>query len=509
MRLFSAKAVFWRRFSQLLFFLLFVYCFLAAIYPLVSWIPVDFFLRLDPLIGISASLSARTLIIKSFPALLIILFTIVFGRFFCGWICPLGSLLDGTDRYGSPKNPNERSSARRIKFGILTAVLIGSVFSLQLSGFFDPISLFTRSMTAFLYPLSVFATEGILGFLSKIPFLENPLFNLDSLLRRFLLPLAPRTFQGAVLIGFMLVLIILLGIKQKRFWCRNLCPLGALLGLFSIFRPYRRKVSDFCSSCGLCARKCRMGAIPKDYYETLQTECINCRDCIAVCPTKAVSFGFGRGKSAPVDLSRRLFLSGSIAGLTTLGLVKTGFVHKVQRGKLIRPPGALSEDQFLDRCIRCGECVRICASSGAGLQLSFLGSGWEGIGTPHLKTPMGYCEYNCNLCGQVCPTGAIHSLAMDQKQKMKMGTAHFDKSRCIPYYYGETCMVCEEHCPVPDKAIRFTKQKVVSLEGKSINTLLPYVNETTCIGCGICASCCPLVGEKGIYLTNDQETRWI
>jgi formate hydrogenlyase subunit 6/NADH:ubiquinone oxidoreductase subunit I len=136
-----------------------------------------------------------------------------------------------------------------------------------------------------------------------------------------------------------------------------------------------------------------------------------------------------------------------------------------------------------------------------------LESGWEGIGTPQLKTPSGYCEYNCNLCGQVCPTGAIRPLPMDQKQKMKMGTAHFDKGRCIPYYYGETCMVCEEHCPVPDKAIRFTEQTVMTLEGKTTKTLLPYVNENACIGCGICTSCCPLIGEKGIYLTNDQETR--
>jgi ferredoxin len=468
---------------------------------------VDSFLRLDPLIGLSAGLSSRAVIWRFIPAVVLLGLTVIFGRFFCGWICPLGSVLDGTDKLVSKKTKTDPSSASRIKFGILSAVLVAAVFSVQLAGHLDPISLFTRSMTTVIYPIFVFATEGVFGFLNHLRFLEDPLFKADSFLRLFLLPLTSRTFQGAVFIGLMLMIIILLGLRQKRFWCRNLCPLGALLAVTSVFRPYKRRVSDACTSCRKCFKVCRMGAIAPDYHSTNQLECTNCMDCVAVCPAHAVSFGFGSGKSMPVDLSRRRFLIGGAAGLTSLGLVKVGFNNKVRRGHLIRPPGALPEDQFLDRCIRCGACVRICSSSGAGLQLSFLESGWEGIGTPQLKTPSGYCEYNCNLCGQVCPTGAIRPLPMDQKQKMKMGTAHFDKGRCIPYYYGETCMVCEEHCPVPDKAIRFTEQTVMTLEGKTTKTLLPYVNENACIGCGICTSCCPLIGEKGIYLTNDQETR--
>jgi formate hydrogenlyase subunit 6/NADH:ubiquinone oxidoreductase subunit I len=121
----------------------------------------------------------------------------------------------------------------------------------------------------------------------------------------------------------------------------------------------------------------------------------------------------------------------------------------------------------------------------------------------------GYCEYNCNLCGQVCPTHAITSLSLEEKKQLKIGTAHFDKTRCIPWYYGENCMVCEEHCPLPDKAIKFRKESIKTIDGKQSEVLLPYVDESLCIGCGICVTRCPVEGDRGIFLTNTGEERWI
>jgi len=168
----------------------------------------------------------------------------------------------------------------------------------------------------------------------------------------------------------------------------------------------------------------------------------------------------------------------------------------------------MEEDKFLDRCVRCGECIRVCSTSGGGLQYSSLEGGFEGIWTPILDPYTGYCEYNCNMCGQVCPTGAIHPLPLKERQKMIMGIAHFNKTRCIPWYYGENCMVCEEHCPLPDKAIKFREEEVTTIDGRRNNILLPYVDEETCIGCGICVNKCPVEGERGIYLTNAEEYRW-
>ena len=232
-------------------------------------------------------------------------------------------------------------------------------------------------------------------------------------------------------------------------------------------------------------------------------------DCQKICPVNAIHFGFVyKPESAPVNFERRRILGAGLSGFLALSFLKIGMTHPVKKGKVIRPPGSLEESVFLDRCIRCGECIRICSTAGKGLHYSALESRWEGLATPILLTPAGYCEYNCNLCGQVCPTGAIHPLTLEEKHETKMGTAHFDKTRCIPWYYGEDCMVCEEHCPVPDKAIKFREENLLTIDGMENNVLLPYVLESDCIGCGICTSVCPLDGEKGIYLTNTDEMRW-
>jgi ferredoxin len=387
-------------------------------------------------------------------------------------------------------------------------VLFAAVFSAQIAGYLDPIPLFTRTVTTVVYPLFAFVLEQGIGFLLFAGILTEPVFKFHEFLRGFLLPVSHAAFQGSILIGSVFLAILLLSKIQKRFWCRNLCPLGALLALFSRFRGYRRIVSDSCTSCRRCHAVCRTGAILPDGKGTDHAECINCMDCLKICPENAIRFGFVKKPApAPVNLSRRRILGGMAAGGLTLGLMKTGFVDGPKRGKVIRPPGALEESRFLDRCVRCGECIRICSTSGKGLQHSGLEGGWEGLGTPVLRTPEGYCEYNCNLCGKVCPTQAIRSLSMDDKKSMKMGTAHFDKTRCIPWYYGENCMVCEEHCPIPEKAIRFRKETVTTLDGRKAEVLLPFVDENSCVGCGICTKCCPLEAEKGIFLTNAGETR--
>lgn len=501
-----------RRVSQVFFIAIFVVLFLYTTYPLENAMPADIFLRLDPLTVLSASIASRTVFSKGLIALVLLLLTVVFGRFFCGWICPLGSTLDASDYWMKTKPRNHQKNPlfnlRYLKYAVLVACLTAALFSVQLAGYLDPIPLITRTLNAVIYPFFVLMMNGLVGLLMSFGFLENSAFKIHDLLSGTLLPVSVTAFQGSVLIGWMFVFVLLASHIQKRFWCRNLCPLGGLLGVFSKYRWNRRTVSDDCTSCRRCSVNCRTGAIRPDFKNTDHTECVNCMDCRKICPVQAVHFGFVRSpKPSRVDLSKRRFLGAGLAGIASLGLIKTGFTDLVHKGNVIRPPGALSENAFLDRCVRCGECIRICSTSGKGLQHAGLESGWEGLGTPLLHTPEGYCEYNCNLCGKVCPTGAIPSLFMNDKHRMKMGTAHFDHVRCIPWHYGENCMVCEEHCPVPDKAIRFRKDTVTASDGRKADVLLPYVDETACIGCGICVKCCPLEADKGIFLTNAGEIR--
>lgn len=501
-----------RRVSQVIFLILFFILFLLTIYPLEYKLPVDLFLRMDPLAGLSAAVSSRTLVSKSIIGLFALLLTVVFGRFFCGWICPLGTVIDGSDSAlkAKPGNTQKRhlQKIRFFKYSLLVALMVAAVFSVQLAGYLDPIPLLMRTTVTVLYPLFVFFVNGFLIFLFSLGVLQEFLTQINEFLRGTLLPVSSTTFRGSIWIGLMFFIILSASIIQKRFWCRNLCPLGALFGVFSKFRWYRRVVAESCTSCKRCHTLCRVGAIHLNFKATDHTECINCMDCQSVCPAHAVRFRFvKRPTPAKIDLSKRRLLGAGVAGIFSMGLTKIGFTDFVKKGKVIRPPGSLEENRFLDRCIRCGECIRICSTSGKGLQHAGLESGWEGLGTPLLHTPEGYCEYNCNLCGNVCPTGAIPSLTMDVKHQMKMGTAHFDKTHCIPWYYGDNCMVCEEHCPIPEKAIKFRKETLSTIEGRKADVLLPFVDESACIGCGICVKCCPLEAEKGIFLTNAGEIR--
>ena len=143
-----------RRIAQILFLILFILLFLMAIYPTASSLPVDFILRLDPLIIVSSTISARAIIAKSIPTLILLIVTLLLGRFFCGWICPLGTTIDGCDNAVKSKYQNERFlKFRWLKFGVLVIILIAAILSVQLAGFVSPLPLLTRTFTTFLYPL--------------------------------------------------------------------------------------------------------------------------------------------------------------------------------------------------------------------------------------------------------------------------------------------------------------------------------------------------------------------
>ncbi|NIQ96233.1 MAG: 4Fe-4S dicluster domain-containing protein, partial [Desulfuromonadales bacterium] len=156
---------------------------------------------------------------------------------------------------------------------------------------------------------------------------------------------------------------------------------------------------------------------------------------------------------------------------------------------LVRPPGAVEEEEFLRRCIRCGECMKVCI--GSALHPAFLEAGASGLWTPLLVARLGYCEYNCTLCGQVCPTGALRELKLEEKKKEVIGLAVIDKNRCLPFARGEECLVCEEHCPTGEKAIVFEHRDVL-VNGKIRNLKFPKVVKKLCIGCGICETKCPV-----------------
>jgi Pyruvate/2-oxoacid:ferredoxin oxidoreductase delta subunit len=140
-----------------------------------------------------------------------------------------------------------------------------------------------------------------------------------------------------------------------------------------------------------------------------------------------------------------------------------------------------------------------------GLQPDLGRGGIEGLFSPILVPRVGYCEFHCTLCGQVCPTHAIKKLSIPEKVTTVIGKAYIDTSRCFPHAYGTNCAVCEEHCPVDGNAIQFHDTAEMSLDGTPLRK--PYVVYDRCVGCGICEFKCPVGGEAAIIVTStDQES---
>jgi ferredoxin len=231
-------------------------------------------------------------------------------------------------------------------------------------------------------------------------------------------------------------------------------------------------------------------------------------DCDDLCQKRAVAFSFT--KKAPlssIDLGKRRLIGTIAFGMIAAPLLRITPLSKtgVAGAHLIRPPGAQPEKEFLRRCVKCGECMKVCITN--GLQPAFLEAGMEGIWTPILVPAIGYCEYRCTLCGQVCPTGAIRKLTLEEKEKVKIGLAMIDKNRCLPYAHATPCIVCEEVCPTSKKAIWFEKVTVFTRKGKKFEVKQPHVDLNLCVGCGICEMKCPVVGSPAVAVVRVGESR--
>jgi ferredoxin len=384
-------------------------------------------------------------------------------------------------------------------------------FSINLWGYLDPLSIFNRALTALIYPLTTVVVENSLLQLSNISFLEDGAYYIYDYYKSIIMPEEQALLQQIFWITMFFGLIIAVEKLSRKFWCRYIWPAGAWLGFLSQFRFYERIVGEECPVCNKCQTECKMNAIPEtEVSYTNKVECIECFNCGSLCPPKkkAITYRWRwKPYHSPVDYDRRKFITTSAASLLILGLFSINFINRDEKKKLIRPPGSLPENEFLNRCIRCLQCVRICESNGRCLQPDHIHNSFSELWAPVAVMREGYCEYNCNLCGLVCPTEAILPLSLEKKQYTPMGLAYFDKNLCIPFAEHRDCIVCEEHCPTPDKAIKFEVKEVNLPDGTVRIVKYPYVIRDLCIGCGICEMKCPLPDAAAIFVTTENEMR--
>ena len=489
----------WRRLRQItqwLFVLLFLYLFFGALPDSTALLPVDLFFRANPLAALSASLARLELLPQFALALVVTALTLAFGRVWCGWICPLGTVLElftfRTIGWPVPQ------SWRRIKYFLLLTLLILAALANQTLMVFDPLAILTRTLAAVALPLLNALVTGVESVLYTFPPLQQPLDVIEGFIRGPMLPFLQPYFQLNLLLALFFVGLVALNALTPRFWCRYLCPLGGLLGLLSKFALVRRTVGAGCNNCATCAASCPTGAIdPSRGFQSDPAECTVCFDCLTDCPRNGIGFRVVT-RPAPwreYDPSRRTLLASALTAVTGLALLRTAPAAFRRFATLIRPPGSV-EETLQARCIRCGECMQVCPT--AGLQPCLLEADLEGLWTPRLVPRLGYCDYGCNNCGQVCPTEAIPRLTLDEKRRVVMGLAYIDTNRCIPWADNRDCIVCEEMCPTPEKAIVLDEVEVPDGQGGTRTVHRPRVLRELCIGCGICEYKCPLEGESAI-----------
>ena len=487
-----------RIFIQALSFSTFVLLFGLANYRLPQWLPADLYLRLDPLLGLTAVLAQKEVISRVLWSLLILGVTLGIGRFFCGYVCPMGAALDFLDysllrKRNRPRLKNE-AMWRQTKYFFLVLVLFAALAGLVLTHFLDPLAFLTRFFTFFLYPLVVALINFSLD-------LFRPLFRAIGWIDLSYLHLSQPVFYTSLLTLILFSAIVSLNLLAPRFWCRYLCPLGALLSLLSSLGIFKRKVSSACNQCRECQRICAMGAVGKNPQITRVRECIQCRSCVQVCPPRAISFPAHLptarlgGEHASMDFSRRSFLYSMTSGLALAFTARySPFTSLQGKRQLIRPPGAVPEGEFLRTCIRCGECMKACLTN--TLQPTHWDLGLTGLWTPRMEPRLAPCEQNCNICGQVCPTQAIRKLSLEEKNHAKVGTAVLFKEKCLVWAQDKLCLICDEICPY--NAIVFR-----TVEGYRRPVVIP----SKCNGCGFCEQRCPVQGDSAIVVVPHGEIR--
>jgi len=473
---------------QVFSLLLFTVFFGLANYRLPDWLPADVYLRLDPLLGFNAIIAGRAWVDRALWGIGLLVATVCVGRFFCSYVCPLGAILDFLDpvlfRRARRRPLEADQNLRRVKYVVLIVFFAAAIVGSSLVYLLDPISLLTRTYTFGLFP----------PFVGMVNILLDAFRPLAAGFRW--MNVASLSYTQPVFYFSMLTLLIfaaILGLSRvvPRFWCRYLCPLGALLSLASPLGRWRRTVGPECNACGVCQTACPMGAA-EDEGGTQVGECIQCRTCVAACPQDLITFPTAPKFLPPVssvpDLSRRVFLSSVAGGLGTGFLVQQSpFALLESKVQLIRPPGALPESEFLTTCIRCGECMKSCLTN--TLQPSLWEGGLAGLWTPKLEVRFAACEQECNVCGKVCPTQAIRSVSLEEKTHAKLGTAVLRKEMCLVWAQDKLCLICDEICPY--HAIVFR-----TVDGYR----RPFVVASHCNGCGYCEQRCPVEGDSAIVV---------
>lgn len=374
----------------------------------------------------------------SLPALGIILalcaLTFLFGRFYCSLLCPFGILQEFAALIFRRKNTPHNN----LPFKYLIAAL---TFGALIGG--------SAMVIRYIEPYTVLGSAVSL------------------------------TLFGLIFTAAVLALVFF----KNRYFCTNICPVGAVLGLISKISLNKIYIDkDACVSCGMCAKNCPAGCIDHKEKEVDNVTCVKCLKCMAQCPKNAIKYGIKPKKEVKFNPERRDFIWTASALVLFGAAIKAGIemsdklVKKVR--DIILPPGAVDGNRMAHKCLNCNLCINNCPNK-------ILQKADENFGAVHIDYSKGegFCKYDCNECSKVCPSGAIRKISLEEKQKTRIAMAIIKSETC------DKCGLCAQNCP--------TGAITISPQGFAV------VNGLKCIGCGKCKTFCK-AGAIEIFAVNEQ-----
>lgn len=479
--------------------------------------------------------------IQFWPALLalnvgvvigLVLLTLVLGRVYCSVICPLGVMQDVVSWISSRRKRKRfrfsYSPAKTwLRYGVLAVFIVAFVAGIgSLVALISPYSAYGRIATSLFAPVYLEANNLLATLAERMD--SYAFYSVDIWMRGVgTLAVAAVTF----------VVIAVLAWRNGRTYCNTICPVGTVLGLVARFAWLKPRIDvGKCNACGLCSRQCKAACIDHKNHKIDYSRCVSCMDCVEACHKGAISYGRplrvaeavaedkpaaqeARKGMVPVDVSRRLALSAT--ALVAVSSVmraqqkrKTleeyvemkkdgGFAPIVDRegldrGGLLTPPGSLSARNLARHCTACQLCVSVCENHvlrPSGNLMTLM--------QPEMRYERGYCRPECTKCSEVCPTGAIKPITVEEKSSIQIGHAVWIKDLCIVNTNNVSCGNCARHCPTNSiQMVRQDPEKEDSLE-------IPVVNVETCIGCGACEHLCPARPLSAIYVQGHEVHRVI
>ncbi|MBI2388851.1 MAG: 4Fe-4S binding protein, partial [Deltaproteobacteria bacterium] len=354
----SIRVLVWvRRVSQLSFFFLFMYwlvntAFRGSFTSVEQNIrikqPVEGFLLADPFVALITFLSSHTLYRGLLWSLGLVALTVVFGRVFCGWICPFGTLHHFTawlfpsrvGKGGSRVEANKTHKWQALKYYLLYAFLAAASVGVVVGGMFDPICVMVRAVGLSVLPATQWVSHHVLGAASdsNVRLLQLSADRTQDVLSTTVFTTKQFYFHQAWFIGALFVAIVFMNRIIPRFWCRALCPLGALLGVMSKFSVVgMEKDHGKCTDCNLCLVHCQGADSPQGGVKHRQDECHMCMNCEAACPEDVIKFRFfPNRKSEKTDLvpERRTALASVAAGAAFYVLHRQSDASAAERARL-------------------------------------------------------------------------------------------------------------------------------------------------------------------------------